>query len=39
MHTPSATPSQSEAGGGNPPEPIAEDIKVHPNLRNTMFNI
>lgn len=39
MHTPSATPSQSDAGEGNPPEPSAEDIKVHENLRNTMFYI
>ena len=41
--TPSAgTPAQSvsgDGGGGGSPEARAEDVLIHPNLRNTMFYI
>jgi eukaryotic translation initiation factor 2C len=39
MVTPSATPAQSVVGEGVLGEPRAEDVLIHPNLRNTMFYI
>jgi len=39
MATPSATPAQSVVGEGVLGEPRAEDVLIHPNLRNTMFYI
>ena len=37
MPTPSATPAQSEAGGGVSASP--DDVLIHPNLVNSMFYI
>ncbi|KAL8794371.1 MAG: hypothetical protein Q9195_003069 [Heterodermia aff. obscurata] len=39
MATPSMTPAQSDAGGGEPGKATASDITVHPKLRDTMFYI
>jgi eukaryotic translation initiation factor 2C len=39
MHTPSTTPSQSEAGERNLPKPCAKDIEIHQDLCNTIFYI
>ena len=38
MSTPSATPAQSVAGGGQV-DARQEDVSIHPNLKNTMFYI
>ncbi|MCJ1247072.1 hypothetical protein MMC30_004283 [Trapelia coarctata] len=39
MPTPSATPAQSVAGEGVLPEAREEDVKIHADLRDTMFYI
>jgi len=39
MSTPSATPAQSVAGEGALSEARAEDVTIHPGLRDTMFYI
>ena len=39
MVTPGATPAQSVAGESAAGEVRAEDVVIHPNLRNTMFYI
>lgn len=37
--TPSGTPAPSTKSGGTSLDPKAEDVAIHPNLRNTMFYI
>ena len=39
LATPSGTPAQSSAGEGGQSEAKAEDVLIHPNMRNTMFYV
>ena len=39
MQTPSGTPAQSVTGGGGNTDARAEDVLIHPNLKNSMFYV